>query len=269
MHNMKNVLLLLRLWGISASASWAQRYQYTVDLTQLQDDKFNVSLLTPPVTEGKVIFALPKLIPGTYAISNYGAFTSNVMATDKKGRRLPVKQLSINQWEISNAKKLYKISYEVEDIFDTDKEHHIYPMAATNIEARNIVVHTPGIFGYVEGQHKLPIELTFEKPAGFYGSSAKLPVESTATRDIFHMENLDDLYDTPIMYGIPDTTTVQVGNCEVLVSVYSPNKQIHSREIADWLSGLLHGAQKYLGGKLPTDRYAFLYYFKDMQTKHS
>src|SRR5690606_27645703 len=168
-----------------------------------------------------------------------------------------------------NAKKLYKISYEVEDIFDTDKEHHIYPMAATNIEARNIVVHTPGIFGYVEGQHKLPIELTFEKPAGFYGSSAKLPVESTATRDVFHMESVDDLYDTPIMYGIPDTTTVQVVNCEVLVSVYSPNKVSQSREIANWLTDLLRGARKYLGRKLPVDRDALLYYFMDMKSKHS
>ncbi|GGC36707.1 peptidase M61 [Parapedobacter defluvii] len=269
MYNRKNLFLLLCLWGISVSASWAQRYQYTVDLTQLQDDKFKVSLLAPKVTERNVIFALPKIIPGTYAISDYGAFTSNLVATDRKGRRLPVKQLNTNQWEIGKAKKLYKISYEVEDIFDTGKEHNIYPMAATNIEDKNIVVHTPGIFGYVEGQNKLPIELTFEKPTGFYGSSAKLPVESTATRDVFHMESLDDLYDTPIMYGVPDTTTVQVGNCEVLVSVYSPNKLIQSREIANWLTDLLQGAKKYLGGKLPADRYAFLYYFKDMGIKQS
>src|SRR5690606_26567900 len=222
--SMKNLFLLLCLWVISVSTSWAQRYQYTIDLTQLQDDKFNVSLLAPKVTESKVIFALPKIIPGTYAISDYGAFATHVVAVDRKGRRLPVKQLNTNQWEIGKAKKLYKISYEVEDIFDTDKEHHIYPMAATNIEDKNVVVHTPGMFGDMEGHEKLPIELPFETPSGFYGSSARRPVESPATRDVFHMESLDDLYDIPIMYGIADTTTVQVGNCEVLVSVYSPNK---------------------------------------------
>ena len=269
MYHTKNLLLLLALLAISVSSSWAQHYQYTVDLTQLQDDKFSVSLLAPKVTESKVIFALPKIIPGTYAISDYGAFASHVVATDQKGKTLPVRQLNVNQWEIGKAKKLYKISYEVEDIFDTDKKHHIYPMAATNIEDKNVVVHTPGIFGYIEGQHKLPIELTFEKPAGFYGSSAKLPVESSATRDVFEMESLDDLYDTPIMYGIPDTTTVQVGSSEVLVSVYSPNKMVHSAQIADWLTDLLRGARKYLGGKLPADRYAFLYYFKDIKTKQS
>ncbi|MGK6352978.1 peptidase M61 [Parapedobacter sp. DT-150] len=269
MNNTKKALLLLFSLIASIPMLWAQRYQYTVDLTNLQDDKFRVTLITPEVTGKKVVFALPKIIPGTYAISDYGAFTSNVVAEDRGGRRLPVKQLNTNQWEIGNAKKLHRITYEVEDIYDTDKQHNIYPMAATNIEAKNVVVHTPGIFGYLEGQHKLPIELTFEKPADFYGSSAKVPVESNATRDVFHMERLDDLYDTPIMYGVPDTTTVKVGNCEVLVSVYSPNKTINSGEIAGWLNGLLQGARVYLGGKLPADRYAFLYYFKDMKLQQS
>lgn len=181
MYNRKNTLLLLCVWAASLEMAWAQHYQYTVDLTHHQDDKFNVTLITPEITEKTVVFALPKIIPGTYAVSDYGAFTSNVVATDRKGRRLPVKQLNVNQWEIGQAKRLHKINYEVEDIFDTEKEHQIYPMAATNIEEKNIVLHTPGIFGYMKGQNKLPIELTFEKPAGFYGSSAKLPVESTTT----------------------------------------------------------------------------------------
>ncbi len=269
MYDKKGFFVLLCMWIASVSMVWAQRYQYQVDLTHLQDDMFEVSLIAPQVTENKVTFALPKIIPGTYAVSDYGAFASNVAAFDRKGKRLPVRQLNTNQWEIGKAKKLHRITYEVEDIFDTEKEHQIYPMAATNIEDRNIVIHTPGIFGYLEGQNRLPVELIFEKPIGFYGSSAKLPVESTDSRDVFHMESLDDLYDTPIMYGLPDTTTVQVGNCEVLVSVYSPNQVIQSREIADWLTGLLHGARKYLGGKLPADRYAFLYYFKDMKIEQS
>lgn len=269
MHNMKKALLFFFSLVASLQVLWAQRYQYHVDLTQLQDDKFKVTLLTPPTNEKTVVFALPKIIPGTYSISDYGAFAANVVAEDRNGRKLPVKQVNTNQWEIGKAKKLHRITYEVEDIFDTDKKHNIYPMAATNIEEKNIVVHTPGIFGYLEGQNKLPIELTFEKPNGFYGSSAKLPVSSTATQDVFQLDGLDDLYDNPIMYGIPDTTTVKVGNCDVLVSVYSPNKTIGSKEIAGWLNGLLQGARKYLGGKLPADRYAFLYYFKDMKLQQS
>jgi Predicted protease with the C-terminal PDZ domain len=269
MYNSKSLLLLLCVCIASAHTLFGQGYRYTVDLNRLEDDKFNVTLLTPALSDSKVIFALPKIIPGTYAVSDYGAFAANVVAEDRNGRRLPVKQLNTNQWEIGQARRLYKITYEVEDIFDTDKEHKIYPMAATNIEENNVVVHTPGIFGYLDGQNSVPVELTFIKPDGFYGSAAKEPKESTQTRDVFEMKNVDELYDTPIMYGVPDTTMVQVGNCEVLVSVYSPNKVLNSKEIAGWLTDLLHGARKYLGGKLPADRYAFLYYFKDMEIEQS
>jgi hypothetical protein len=63
------------------------------------------------------------------------------------------------------------------------------------------------------------------------------------------------------MYTKPDTTTVRVANTDVLISVYSPNGKLKSKEIASWMSELLEATKNYLGGKLPADRYAFLYYF--------
>jgi hypothetical protein len=65
------------------------------------------------------------------------------------------------------------------------------------------------------------------------------------------------------MYTVPDTASVTVGNCKVLVSVYSPNQQVHAKQVAGWMSQLLDAARRYLGGRLPADNYAFLYYFKD------
>lgn len=248
---------------------FGQKYQYTVDLKDIQDDKLSITLLTPKLTSKKAVFSLPKIIPGTYAISDYGNFITEVVALNKKGKKLPVRQINTNQWEISKSKNLYKITYKVEDIFDTNKSHDIYPMAATNIEDKNIVINSPGIFGYIDEKGKLPFEVTFDKPSNFYASSSRIPTMSNTTMDVFNMSDLDDLYDTPIMYGIADTASVKVGNCDVLVSVYSPNKLVHAQEIAGWLTDLLNSAKKYLGGKLPTDRYAFLYYFKDPNEKQS
>lgn len=266
---MKKTLLTLLLLHIFSDLLLAQGYRYAVDLKNIQEDKLSVTLLTPTLTEKKAVFALPKIIPGTYSISDYGKFVSDLAAYDKKGKKLPVKQLNVNQWEIKKAKRLNKITYVVEDIFDTTIPHEIYPMAATNIEEQNIVIHSPGIFGYLEGENKLPFELTFEKPVNFHASSSSVPVASSADEDVFKMEHLDELYDTPIMYGIADTASIQVGNCEVLVSVYSPNQLMRASEIAEWLADLLKGARKYLGGKLPADRYAFLYYFKDPTVEQS
>lgn len=253
------------------SAANAQNvYRYTVDLTNVTNDNLQVELLAPAVKSATAVLSFPKIIPGTYSISDYGKFISNVKAYTKSGKALPVTKAGENQWRISNATTLHKISYVVEDIFDTKKEHNVYPMAATDFEAgKAFVLHTPGVFGFLNGMNKLPFEITVQKPSGFYGSTALIPASTTASQDVFNVENLDVLYDSPIMYTIPDTSTVKVGNADVLVSVYSPNKKLKAKEIAGWMQELLDATKNYLGGKLPTDRYAFLYYFHEPGAEHS
>ena len=56
-----------------------------------------------------------------------------------------------------------------------------------------------------------------------------------------------------------------MGNTDVLISVYSPKKLITSKYLAAKLSSLLDAAKNYLGGKLPVNKYAFLYYFNGEQ----
>jgi hypothetical protein len=41
---------------------------------------------------------------------------------------------------------------------------------------------------------------------------------------MFKCDNADHLYDSPIMYCLPDTATVKVGKATVLIAVYSPHK---------------------------------------------
>ncbi|MEH6308669.1 peptidase M61 [Olivibacter sp. CPCC 100613] len=248
----------------------AQNYQYSVNFNQVKDDRVEVSLIPPKQKIKEVIFSFPKIIPGTYSISDYGKFISNLAAYDDKGKMLQVIRLNDNQWKIKKAKRLHTIKYTVDDIFDADIPHEIYPMAATNIEeGKNIVINAPGFFGYLAHQRNIPVQITIDKPNNFYGSSSNSPQSQGAHTDLFKLKNIDELYDTPIMYGIADTASLKIGNCEVLVSVYSPNKQVHAQEIIVWLADLLKASKSYLGGKLPADRYAFLYYFKDPAIKQS
>jgi predicted metalloprotease with PDZ domain len=255
---------------ISGLARSQNSYHYAVDLNRLTDDKLQVELLTPTIKGSTAVFAFPKIIPGTYSISDYGKFISNVKAFDKAGKTLPVTKQGDNQWKISSAASLYRVTYTVDDIYDTKEKHGVYPMAATDFERDSVyVLHTPGVFGFINGLNKLPFEITIQKPSQFYGATALIPKSTTASEDVFYVPNLDDLYDSPIMYTKPDTATIQVGNAQVLVSTYSPHQKLHAKEIAGWLSDLLTAAKSYLGGKLPTDRYAFLFYFRDPAARHS
>ncbi len=256
---------------LASFAGYGQKgYQYFVNLNKLENDGLHVELQTPEIKQATAVFSIPKIIPGTYAIADYGKFISQVKAFDNKGKTLNVTKLNDNQWKISNATRLDKITYRVDDIYDAEIKHNIYPMAATNFEeGKNIVLNMPGVFGFIEGLRDLPFHISLEKPAGFYASTSLKPVSSTPAKDVFEAPSVDALYDYPIMYTVPDTASVQVGNCAVLVSVYSPNKQIHAKQIAEWMSNLLDAARQYLGGKLPADKYSFIYYFRDPKIKHS
>ena len=46
---------------------------------------------------------MPKLIPGTYTISDFGRFISEFQALDNDENALSVDRLSINSWKIGEA----------------------------------------------------------------------------------------------------------------------------------------------------------------------
>lgn len=264
----KKICLFITLFAAAAFTLQAQNsYQYSVDLTKTGNDQLTVTLLTPKIKTAAIVFYMPKIVPGTYTNSDFGKFVHNLKAFDKAGKALPVKaQADSNSWKILKANTLYKIEYNVEDSWDAAFKHGVYEMAGTNFEAnKNFVINTCGVFGYLDGMKKLPFELNFTKPDGFYGSSGLVAKSISSTKDVFVCNNADQLYDSPIMFCIPDTTVIKVGATDVLVSVYSPKKLITSKFVAENLQSLLTAAKNYLGGKLPVSKYAFLYYFNGEQ----
>jgi predicted metalloprotease with PDZ domain len=260
--------LFLTTLVISGFAATAQTtYKYSVDLTKPVGDELKVELLVPKISKPEIIFYMPKILPGTYTNSDFGKFVRNLKAFDKAGKSLPVTaQADSNSWKIKKANTLYRLEYNVEDSWDATFKHGVYEMAGTNFEEnKNFSLNTCGVFGYFDGLKKLPFELQFTKPAGFYGSTGLVPVSTSATQDVFLCNNADHLYDSPIMFCIPDTAVIKVGNTDVLVSVYAPKKLITSKYIAQNLQSLLNAAKNYMGGKLPVNKYAFLYYFNSEQ----
>ena len=63
------------------------------------------------------------------------------------------------------------------------------------------------------------------------------------------------------MYSAPDTAIIKVANTEVLIGSYSPTQKISAKEIANSVREVLMAQKEYLGGELPVDKYAFIFYF--------
>ncbi len=251
---------------IAGQTSAQQSYKYSVDLNKATDDQLHIDLICPEITKSEISFYLPKIVPGTYMNSNYGKYVHNLKAFDKAGKELPVAQAGDNGWTIKKANKIHRISYQVEDTWDASISNMVYPMCGTSFEAgKNFVINTPGLFGYFEGMKKMPFEISFSKPEGFYAATGLVPVATSSTSDQFLCKDADHLYDSPIMFSLPDTAVIKVGNADVVIAIYSPRKQVSAKFIAANLNKLLQGSKDYLGGRLPVDKYAFIYYFNGEQ----
>ena len=277
------ILLLLSVTFTVAQAQSKKEtgYQYTIDLTKVVDDKVYVELTPPPITKPEIIFFLPKIIPGTYSIEDYGRFVSKFTAVDKKGNKLEVTKRDDNSWVIKNATKLAKISYWVDDTFDGEiAGADIFEPAGTNIEeGKNFILNTAGFFGYFDGTKEVPFTFNVVRPDTFYGSTGLIATQTGKPSSSIKLENFsadktkvvdtykavdyDQLVDSPLMYAKPDTAIVKVANTEVLIGSYSPNGKITAKEIAASIRELLLAQKEYLGGTLPVEKYAFIFYFTD------
>lgn len=265
---LQKYLYTLILSSLLAINTFAQgQYNLTVDLTKTNSDKITVTVMTPPVTEKETFFYLPKVVPGTYSVANYGAYAENLKAYDKAGKALKVEKTDKNSWKITSANKLHKITYEVNDTWDTPEvKEDIFEPAGTNIEEGKLfVINSFGFFGYLKGKEMLPFEVSINKPQGFYGATALIPTSTDAQKDVFKTANYHELADSPMMYSIPDTAFISVGNAKVLVAVYSPNKKVNAQSIAKDISPVLAAQKDYLGGTLPIEKYAFIIYMSDRQ----
>jgi len=106
---------LICLSSFAQKGKSSNAYKFTIDLVNVKDDKVKIELLVPAIEKIQINYQLPKIIPGTYSEDDYGRYVEQFKAFDKKGNELPVTKPDINSWTISNADKLYKISYLVND----------------------------------------------------------------------------------------------------------------------------------------------------------
>ena len=192
---MKNQLLAAFCGLVLAANANAQDltkpYNYTVDLTAAKNDQLLVELDVPDMAKAPktLKFFIPKIVPGTYAIYNYGKFVEGFKAFDKKGKELKVSHTDPNVWEIKKSSKLAKITYLVNDSWDADTETQKplpFEPAGSNIEAdKNFVINTHCFFGYFEGMTKRPYSVKFKHQPDFFGATALQRKTSDKESDTF------------------------------------------------------------------------------------
>jgi predicted metalloprotease with PDZ domain len=243
----------------------------TIDLTLVKDDKVPVVINPGRFTTETVTYRLPKVIQGTYSISDFGKYIDDFKAIDYDGNALAVNKVDTNTWTISNAIKLDKIEYYVNDTYDIEITGGIgkgtpFSPAGTNIESENYVLNLHGFIGYFDSLKNNQYKLDVTAPATFKRSSALQNVGTNSSEDgtkittSYFAPRYFDITDNPMMYGNLDVEEFQVGDIKVVLSVYSPNKVHTAAKIKETVFKMMQAQKTYLGDINSTSRYdIFLY----------
>ncbi len=211
---------------VTADKATIQAY---LDLKNVVDDKVKVTIDPGAFTSNDVSFYIPKTVPGTYSSDNYGQYIEGLKALDYEGRELTASKADENTWNISNGKKLDKVTYYVNDTYDTEAKtkNAVFSPAGTNIfKDKNFMLNLHGFVGYFNDLKEVPYEITISAPENLKPTTT-LPIKPSSAdqkdTDSFLAGRYFEVIDNPILYAEPNTESFQLNDIKVTLSVYSPN----------------------------------------------
>ncbi len=245
----------------------------TINLVSVTIDKVPVIINPGEFNTDIAIYRLPKVVQGTYAVSDFGKYIDAFKALDYNGNELSVTKTDNNSWEIKNAIKLDKITYLVNDTFDTEnevKENKIFSPSGTNIGNDNFVLNLFGFIGYFDSlknaQYSLdiisPTSSDFKRTSALKSTGSKVNSDNSTTTSYF-ANRYFDIVDNPMMYGKLDVATFPLDDIKITLSVYSPSGLHTANEIAKTVKTMMQAQKKYLGDINSTSGYHIFIYLAD------
>ena len=278
--SMKNILLTLILFLFFSSCS-SLRFSKEkdakkiniiskLDLNNVVGDKIPVVINPGKFNKDTVVYKMPRVVQGTYSISNFGRFVKNFKPISYEGKVLNFSSEDINTWKIFNAKKLDKILYEVEDTFDIENLEDDIPFspAGTNIEDDNFMLNLFAFIGYFESLRNNSYELIVSSKEEYKKSSAlKLVSLKNNSKGLidskYFAKRYFDIVDNPMMYGNLDVEEFMVEDIKIVLSVYSPNKNHTAKSLVKTVEKMMFAQKEYLGSIDSTSRYDIFLYLSD------
>nr|WP_321243212.1 peptidase M61 [uncultured Psychroserpens sp.] len=247
----------------------------SINLSSIKEDKAPVTINPGRFVEETVTYRLPKVVQGTYSISDFGKYVDDFKALNYKGEAMPVTRVDDNTWTISNATNLDKIEYMVNDTYDQEGAtggiggEIPFSPSGTNIEPNNYVLNLYGFIGYFDSLKNSQYTLDVTAPASFVRTSAlqntntKSSSDGTQITTSYLAPRYFDIADNPMMYGKLDVEEFMVGDIKIVLSVYSPNTVHTAASLKETVFKMMEAQKSYLGDVNATPRYDIYLYLSD------
>ena len=243
----------------------------SMNLADLSNDRVWVEINPGLFTQDTVTYRIPRVVQGTYDISNFGSFAEDFVAYNYLGTEMSVNRTDDNTWIIPNAQKLDRIGYYVNDTFDIENTEKPTPFSpsGTNISEDNFVLNLHGFIGYFEELKDNSYKLAITSPVGMKKSAA-LPISSSnlLEGDSLVVDNYTaglyfEITDNPMVYGDLDIEEFMVGDIDIVLSVYSPNGVHSAASIKNTIFEMMKAQKAYLGDLNSTPRYDIYLYLSE------
>lgn len=260
--------------NISNDLATSLPIETSINLSNITNDKAPVTINPGRFTVETVTYRLPRVVQGTYSVSDFGKYVDNFKAYDYKGIEMVVNKVDTNSWTIANAKELDKITYLVNDTYDIETTGGIgkdtpFSPSGTNLEPNNYVLNLYGFIGYFDSLKNNQYKLDVTAASGFVRTSALQNVSSKASEDgknettSYFAPRYFDITDNPMMYGNLDVEEFQVGDIKIVLSVYSPNKVHSAASLKKTIFKMMQAQKAYLGDINVTPRYDIYLYLSE------
>lgn len=239
-----------------------------LDLINLSEDRVRVQIDPGMFTTDTVLFRLPKVVQGTYDVSNFGSFVEDLTAYSMSGEPIDAIQHDVNTWKIPNTSGLDRIEYYVNDTFDIERTETPTPFSpsGTNIHPEAFVLNLHGFVGYFDEMLDSEYEISVIAQPELKKSSA-LPLvrsemddDSTKVIDTYFAERYFEVTDNPMMYGDLEIEEFQVGDIKIVLSLYAPNGTHDAATIKEVIYEMMEAQKNYLGEMNSTPRYDVFVY---------
>jgi predicted metalloprotease with PDZ domain len=263
------------IWTSKASTthpvdSKKEEIEVNINLIDVKDDQVLVTVKAPKIKTDEITYSLPKTVPGTYSVDDYGKYVADFKAYDSKGNLLTVTKADDNTWSIKKGKSLAKITYLVNDTFDTEKgrgfgKDDVFSPAGTNIDVnKNFMLNLHGFVGYFQDKKEIPYKVTVTHPEALWGATSMIDKDASKTVDLFEMPLYSELIENPIMYSKPDYTSFTVDGMDIQIAVYSPSGKFTAESITPEMKTMMTAQKTFLGKINSTKKYTVLLYLSTM-----
>lgn len=236
----------------------------TLDLANVTRDKdrVRITVVPPPMKSSRIYYVLPAYISDVGKPVDALQFVHEFYALDDRGMPLKVKKAGKNKVliKVEKGQVLRKIEYWVDDTWDStgysnyhsENYTHVPNAAGTTFSGETGYLLNPAfLIGYFDGAMTMPYRLTVihdDKDSPF---TAMQQTESLRGRDEFFSASYNELVETPLYYGAPDTCGFLSRNVYVDIAVYSESGNISARQIRKYIAAEVFALTRFIDGIAP------------------